>query len=524
MDMSKTVTRLGTALVAASFACAGAAIAQPKPGGTPAAPHISAPAPHFSAPAPHFSAPAAHFNAPTTHFSAAPHINTPHFAARTPRTGVGAFTPRGHAFASRSLARQTIHRPALARHALQGRLAGRSVTRSASRNLAGRNLTRRTTRTARTLTRSTTRGRALARSGRRAGPTNGQVANGRKRPSGAQLAALSRPLGARNRNFADRHRFFDRRRHFARGGFIGWFGPVFWPYAYDDFFDYAFWPEEYDDYGFWAYAYDDLIDSVFWNPGSEDIYASVGQEAGTAGRRTQQAYRAAMATCRAESPGLTRWPTEEIAQVVQPTRDQQKLLDQLKSASDQAAKLLRTACPANQPSTPLGRLDAMAQRLNVMLQALDTVRPALADFYASLTDEQKARFNAMRGQPGGTAAGAGATEKNASRLCGGQAPGAFSDQAIGRIEREVRPNDRQKVDLDALRDASAKAAEELRGACPTQTPITPVARLDAMSRHVKAMLDAIDTVRPALAKFYDSLSDEQKAHFNIMSPRQASNQ
>jgi hypothetical protein len=75
-----------------------------------------------------------------------------------------------------------------------------------------------------------------------------------------------------------------------------------------------------------------------------------------------------------------------------------------------------------------------------------------------------------------------------------------------------------------LRDASAKAAEELRGACPTQTPITPVARLDAMSRHVKAMLDAIDTVRPALAKFYDSLSDEQKAHFNIMGPRQASNQ
>ena len=140
--MSKTVTRLGTALVAASFACAGAAIAQPKPGGAPAAPHISAPAPHFSAPAAHFSAPAAHI-------SAVPHINTPHFAVRTPRTGVGAFTPRGHAFTSRSFARQTIHRPALTRHALQGRLAGRSVTRSASRNLAGRNLTRRTTRTAR---------------------------------------------------------------------------------------------------------------------------------------------------------------------------------------------------------------------------------------------------------------------------------------------------------------------------------------------------------------------------------------
>jgi hypothetical protein len=50
-----------------------------------------------------------------------------------------------------------------------------------------------------------------------------------------------------------------------------------------------------------------------------------------------------------------------------------------------------------------------------------------------------------------------------------------------------------------------------------------VARLDAMANHIKAMRDAINTVRPALARFYDSLSDEQKAHFNVLS-RQASNQ
>jgi hypothetical protein len=34
------------------------------------------------------------------------------------------------------------------------------------------------------------------------------------------------------------------------------------------------------------------------------------------------------------------------------------------------------------------------------------------------------------------------------------------------------------------------------------------------------MLDAVNTMRPALAKFYDSLSDEQKAHFNIIGPQQ----
>jgi hypothetical protein len=45
--------------------------------------------------------------------------------------------------------------------------------------------------------------------------------------------------------------------------------------------------------------------------------------------------------------------------------------------------------------TPPGRLAAMEGRLNAMLQALDVVQPALVDFYGSLTDEQKARFNQL---------------------------------------------------------------------------------------------------------------------------------
>src|SRR5262249_57368461 len=100
---------------------------------------------------------------------------------------------------------------------------------------------------------------------------------GRSRLPGAQVAALSRPLGERNRNDNDRHRWFHERRRFHRGGFVGWFGPVFWPYAYDDVFDYAFWPAEYDNYAFWAYAYDDILDNVFFAPGTEEVYASLGR-------------------------------------------------------------------------------------------------------------------------------------------------------------------------------------------------------------------------------------------------------
>ena len=51
--------------------------------------------------------------------------------------------------------------------------------------------------------------------------------------------------------------------------------------------------------------------------------------------------------------------------------------------------------------TPTARLDAMSNRLDAMVQAVKGLRPTLGAFYASLSDEQKAQFNAM-GQQGAT--------------------------------------------------------------------------------------------------------------------------
>jgi hypothetical protein len=39
------------------------------------------------------------------------------------------------------------------------------------------------------------------------------------------------------------------------------------------------------------------------------------------------------------------------------------------------------------------RIDAVEMRLDAMVQAAKDVRPALGAFYATLSDEQKARFN-----------------------------------------------------------------------------------------------------------------------------------
>jgi hypothetical protein len=41
------------------------------------------------------------------------------------------------------------------------------------------------------------------------------------------------------------------------------------------------------------------------------------------------------------------------------------------------------------------RIDAMEQRVDAMLRAINIVQPALQKFYSSLTDEQKERFNRL---------------------------------------------------------------------------------------------------------------------------------
>ena len=67
-----------------------------------------------------------------------------------------------------------------------------------------------------------------------------------------------------------------------------------------------------------------------------------------------------------------------------------------------------------------------------------------------------------------------------------------------------------------MKDASVKAAEGLKANCPTYQTLTPTGRVEAMERRLDATLTAVKTVQPALAKFYNSLSDEQKARFNSL--------
>jgi hypothetical protein len=331
---------------------------------------------------------------------------------------------------------------------------------------------------------------------------------------------------AQFRDHDRRDRFADRRGF--RGIVIGWGGPVFWPYAYADLVDYTFWPSANDT--FWPYAYDDVYDGIFGPYASySSIYSSAysnvrGRRSGRLADRGPVIVGApvgASQICSGEASGLTDWPIERIAEQVQPTDAQRTALDELKDATAKAVNLLQSACPTDLPSTPTGRLAAMRQRIASMLQAVQIVRPALDKFYQSLSDEQKERFIALeaQGAPKATRA-ANRQQPDLAQVCGGAAK-QIAGLPINRIQQLLRPNDAQQAALDELDNASTQAAALLNENCPQDQALTPPGRMAAMEMRLSAMLKALDTVQPALAKFYNSLTDEQKARFDRLGPRQA---
>ena len=215
----------------------------------------------------------------------------------------------------------------------------------------------------------------------------------------------------------------------------------------------------------------------------------------------------ALQGCTGLAPGVINLPIDQIRLTVHPTTDQEAALDELSAASSQASHIVKSSCPTSAQLTPVGRLDAAKQRVDTTIKAIQIVRLPLERFYQALSDEQKQQFNAM----------GGSSEATASNLCGQQA-GGFINLPVQRIEQVVQPTAQQQSAFDDLKRATQNASEQLQSSCPTAMANSPMARLDIFATQLKAMADAIQTVRPSLKNFYASLSDDQKARFNTMRP------
>ncbi len=115
------------------------------------------------------------------------------------------------------------------------------------------------------------------------------------------------------------------------------------------------------------------------------------------GTQPEQSNAQVQELCKQPGGGVTAWPIADIDRVVQPNDEQRRLLNDLKSASQRAADTFAVACPAENDlaETAPGRIATIIGRLKATDEAIMTVKPALEAFYASLSDEQKQRFDTL---------------------------------------------------------------------------------------------------------------------------------
>ena len=300
-------------------------------------------------------------------------------------------------------------------------------------------------------------------------------------------------------------------RH-GNGGY-GWVGPLFWPFAYFDIYDYALWGPRVGA-PFWYYGYDDIYAGLF---GPYDYQGLAGylpprgftrRRAGPAGavmrrgqpRNRRPADRSDRAGDRADEP-------------------QRAALDDLANASVTSAQKIKAACPATVALTASGRLASMQQRLEAMISGVATVQPALDKLYGLMKDEQKARLNAVaEDQERKTER---RRNRSLARPCDITQSSALQWPAE-EIEARLHPTDAQRSGLAVLQNASAKAADVLATSCRIDEAATPSARLAAVGKRLGVMLEQVRLVRTALDDFYMMLSDEQKAQFEAIGPRRSS--
>jgi hypothetical protein len=256
--------------------------------------------------------------------------------------------------------------------------------------------------------------------------------------------------------------------------------------------------------------------------------------------------------CGAQGAEFDRWPFDAIAQIVGADEKERNALEGLRESAKAASQRLAADCPQDVPAAPSARLEAVEQGIDAALAAFDQVQPALATFYGALDDEQKARLYRDMAAPAATArettprreaqddrrasreyrsrrdrwrAYAVAREAPAPRQAAQPGWSATCEEfaavlrnwPVREIERDVRLSSTQRVAFYELVTSSLKAADTLAGACPAESALTPVGRMDAMRQRLAAVRAATAAIRPALVHFYEALDQGQKVRFAGMS-------
>jgi hypothetical protein len=84
--------------------------------------------------------------------------------------------------------------------------------------------------------------------------------------------------------------------------------------------------------------------------------------------------------CRQWASILRSWPTRQIEAGTQLSDEQHAALYEVTAAFYHAASGLVSSCPAENPLTPLGRLEAEQKQLEALRQGIDIIQPVITGF------------------------------------------------------------------------------------------------------------------------------------------------
>jgi protein tyrosine phosphatase (PTP) superfamily phosphohydrolase (DUF442 family) len=228
-----------------------------------------------------------------------------------------------------------------------------------------------------------------------------------------------------------------------------------------------------------------------------------------------------MRACVEGARELQHWPNDTIAQSITPDDSQRGVLEHLRSDAGKQAEVLGAACPRDIPSDPVAQLDVSKSTAEVVLATVNTVAPLVEEFYTTLSDEQKARLIALSmraNDVNNDARPVRRSDRRRLRLQGALAKSglcqrwerAFLDLPTQRVGREIRLSDAERGVLSVIADSTNQAADELAKSCPADVSFTPVGHLQTLRKQLEAVGQAIQTVRPVLGHFYESLNDERQ--------------
>jgi LTXXQ motif family protein len=290
------------------------------------------------------------------------------------------------------------------------------------------------------------------------------------------------------------------------------------PNAFEDMIGYAFWPQEYGRQ-FWSHGPGDILRAMTAPAGAfaSQANASSSDDGAAAPRLTTGLVRTANAAesrreiCIARVKDQAMRPLDRVEQTIHLMPEQQTGLGELRTAIRNAIDGEAAACRGDLPATQPERLRALIDGLWAMRYAEFRIQPALATFYGSLTDAQKAQ---LAEEPQTVGASETVPRATPAAICGEAV--TSNANPFDPVQRALRPTDEQRKSLQMLYGASMEMAKFLTTTCPAETPSTPMARLDAASDRVMSLLHAAMNIEPILGQFYGTLSDQQRRRFNAI--------